>query len=502
MATEALERKVARLEAENAELADLVAAKSRRMRDMAARIAYLERRVYGPSRETISPDQLRLAFAEEEVPVPPHAHEAPDEEETRPRHERKHHPGRTPLPESLPRERIEYALADCSCQHCGAQMERIGEEVSEELEYVPASLFVREHARLKYGCKSCDQGIALAPGLERPLHKSRPGPSLLAHVIVSKYGDHLPLHRQEGILQRHGVEIPKATLCDWVRDVADQVMPLYEEMKKSVLAQDIIQSDDTPVQVQENYRSAGTKRCFLWEYRSLDGLVVFDFTSSRSRAGPSAFLADWKGKLQTDAYAGYHELHATGDVVEVGCWAHARRYFIEALDTEEKLAVPFLADIRRLYAVEAEAKGLEPAERQALRMQKSVPLLAEIGHLLEAVEEQTLPQSGIGKAIRYARSNWTALNRYVEDGRLEIDNNACERQMRAVAVGRKNWLFAGSKDGGRRAAVLYSVLQSAKAAGVEPFAYLRDVLERIGTTPNDRVGDLLPARWKAAHEKH
>lgn len=500
MATGALLRKVERLEAQNAELTDLVDAKSRRMRDMVARIEYLERRVYGPSRETISPDQLRLAFAEEEVPVPPHAHEAPDEEETRPREERKKHPGRTPLPDSLPRERIEYALADCSCQHCGAQMERIGEEVSEELEYVPASLLVREHARLKYGCKSCDQGIALAPGPARPLHKSRPGPGLLAHVIVSKYGDHLPLHRQEGILQRHGVEIPKATLCNWVRDVADQVMPLYDAMKKSVLAQDIIQSDDTPVQVQENYRSAGTKRCFLWEYRSLDGLVVFDFTSSRSRAGPSAFLAGWKGKLQTDAYAGYNELHATGDVVEVGCWAHARRYFFEALGTEEKLAMPFLVDIRRLYAVEAEAKGMKPAERHALRAQKSVPLLAEMAQLLEAGEERTLPQSGVGKAIRYTRSNWTALNRYVEDGRLEIDNNACERQMRAVAVGRKNWLFAGSKDGGRRAAVLYSVLQSAKAAGVEPFAYLRDVLERIGTMPVDRVGELLPARWKAARE--
>jgi len=319
-------------------------------------------------------------------------------------------------------------------------------------------------------------------------------------VIVSKYGDHLPLHRQEGILKRHGVEIPKATLCDWVRDVADEVMPLYDAMKQGVLAQDIIQSDDTPVQVQENYRSGGSKRCFLWEYRGLDGLVVFDFTSTRSRAGPSSFLAGWKGKLQADAYAGYHEIYATGDVVEVGCWAHARRYFVEALNTEEKLAVPFLADIRRLYAVEAEAKDMKPGERQALRAQKSVPLLTEIGYLLEAGQEQTLPQSDVGKAIRYARSNWAALNRYVEDGRLEIDNNACERQMRAVAVGRKNWLFAGSKDGGRRAAVLYSVLQSAKAAGVEPFAYLRDVLERIGTMPADRVVDLLPANWKAARD--
>jgi len=496
-----LQQKVERLEARNAELSDLVDAKSRRIRDMAARIDYLEKRVYGPRRETISPDQLRLAFAEEEVPVPPHAHEAPDEEETRPRQERKKHPGRTPLPDSLPRERIEYALADCACQHCGAAMERIGEEVSEELEYVPASLFVREHARLKYGCKSCDQGIALAPGPARPLHKSRPGPGLLAHVIVSKYGDHLPLHRQEGILQRHGVEIPKATLCDWVRDVADQVMPLYDAMKKGVLAQDIIQSDDTPVQVQENYRSGGSKRCFLWEYRGLDGVVVFDFTTSRSRAGPSAFLAGWKGKLQADAYGGYHELYATGNVVEVGCWAHARRSFFEALDTEPDLAVPFLADIRRLYAVESEARGRTPEERQVLRAEKSVPLLAEIAELLDACQELTLPQSGVGKAIRYARSNWVALNRYVEDGRLEIDNNACERQMRAVAVGRKNWLFAGSKDGGRRAAVLYSVLQSAKAAGVEPFAYLRDVLERIGTTPKDRVVDLLPANWKAEHER-
>jgi len=255
------------------------------------------------------------------------------------------------------------------------------------------------------------------------------------------------------------------------------------------------------VQVQENYRSGGSKRCFLWEYRGLDGLVVFDFTSTRSRAGPTAFLAGWKGKLQADAYAGYHELYATGDVVEVGCWAHARRYFFEVLDAEPELAVPFLADIRRLYAVEAEAKGMNPEERQALRAQKSVPLLGEIAERLAACQERTLPQSGIGKAMRYARSNWAALNRYVEDGRLEMDNNACERQMRAVAVGRKNWLFAGSKDGGRRAAVLYSVLQSAKAAGVEPFAYLRDVLERIGTIPSEQIAELLPAQWKAARER-
>ena len=456
----------------------------------------LLRRRYGRKGEKADRDQLSL-FAEDApgraLVVAPEV-ERPPTETTKPTGH-----GRRPLPASLPRERVVHDVApeDRACPECGEPRRKIGEEVREQLEYVPASLIVLEHVRPKYACASCAAHVAIAERLPEPIEKGLPGDGLLAHVVTSKFADHLPLYRLEGIFRRHGVELARATMCDWTAACAGLLEPIVAAMTRRVLASRVIGTDDTPVKVQD-HGGPGVRTGRLWAYLGDRDhpFVVYDYTPDRSRDGPERFLKGYRaGYLQSDAYAGYDGLHARG-LIEVGCWAHARRKFHEARasDPERSHAAP--AWIGRLYAVEREAKeGLWDDDRvMAARRERSGPLLESLRSWLEGEAPKVLPRSPVGEAIAYARSNGAALGRYLESPYLSIDNNAVEQAIRPIAVGRKNWLHLGSDRGGRTAATLLSLVQSCKRLGNEPFAYLRDVLGRVSTHPASRIDDLLPDR--------
>ncbi len=467
-------------------------------------VEQLLRARYGQRADRIDPAQL-LLFAQELLETGSVAalEETPEEPETTtPRRKRKGH-GRNPLPESLPRTRVEHDLSpeEKVCGHCGEDLTRIGEEISEQLEYVPASLIVIEHARLKYACKECEETVALADKPSQPIEKGRAGPGLLAHTIVSKYADHLPLARQEGILRRHGVDISRKTTCGWMMACADLLRPLYDRMKNEILSSKVIHTDDTTTPVRDPDRTK-TRTGRVWTYiGDVDHpYTVFDYTPTRKRDGPMEFLAGYQGYLQADAYAGYDAIYAPGDVIEVACWAHTRRKFIEAQKSDTKRAAIAVAYIKKLYAVESEAKELDAQKRCALRRERSAPLLADLGVWLKEEQQRVLPKSPIGQAIGYALNNWEALNRYVEHGFLNIDNNTAERALRSIAVGRKNWMFYGSDRGGRAASVLCSFTATCKSLDIDPFAYLRDILTRIADHPYKHIDELLPDKWRKAKQ--
>lgn len=355
----------------------------------------------------------------------------------------------------------------------------------------------------KYVCPRCRDGIASAARPDAPIDKGLPGPGLLAHVAVSKYADHLPLNRQEKIFRRHGVTLHRSTLCDWMRSVADLVRPLVDVLRTEILKSRLIQTDDTPVDVLDrDLGKKSTKTGRLWVYRgdAEHPFVVFDYTPNRNRAGPRTWLGDYQGFLQCDAYAGYDELfRQNSELIEVGCWAHARRYFFEAKESEPVRARLALLTIGKLYDVErragehdqqrlAESLPIDPDHRLALRRTESRSVIDEFHQQLLAWQRDVLPQSPFGKAVQYALNQWAALCRYLDDGVRPIDNNASERDLRGVALGRKNWLFCGSDRGGHTAATILSLTTTCQRHGVEPFGYLRDLFTRWPTLPRDNSG--------------
>jgi transposase len=475
----------------------------------------LLRRIYGRKSEKLDPNQL-LLFAREILE--PAAVEPPGTETAAPAGEpaptdtaapeakpagatapQKNGHGRKPLPANLPRQRIVHDVApeQRTCPDCGAQRCCIGEEVREQLDYIPASVIVVEHVRPKYACPDCQAHVVIAERLPEPIEKGRPGPGLLAYVITSKYADHLPLYRLEGIFRRQGVALSRQTMCDWMAVCAELLEPIYKEMHRRVLRSNVIGTDDTRVPVQDP--SLGkTRTGRLWLYRG-DGdhrYLVFDYTPDRSREGPERVLKGYQGYLQADAYSAYDRLYADKTIIEVGCWAHARRKFYEARTSDPPRAHRALAYVKGLYDVEEEAKDLDDAARWAVRQERSRPILDRIHAWLKEQELAVLPKSPMGEAIGYALNHWEALERYLEAGFLPIDNNAVENGERTVALGRKNWLFVGSDKGGRTAAILISLTATCKALGIDPWAYLRDVLERISTHPFSRLAELLPDQWK------
>jgi transposase len=462
-------------------------------------LALFRRYLYGRRSEQLDPAQLMLEFASWLTAMnaaPPASDAAPPAARPRAGH------GRTPLPGFLPRRRVEHALpeAQCTCPECGARLVQIGEETSEQLDYQPASLFVTEHVRGKYACKTCEGHVVTTAMPAQPIDKGRPGPGLLAQVITAKYADHVPLNRQAEIFARHRVTLARQTLCDWVAEGAALLEPLYRDLLENVLASKVIHTDDTPVPVQDRDRRQ-TRDGRLWVYvgDASPPDIVYDYTATRSRAGPLAVLGAFRGYLQADAYAGYDALYATGRVVEVGCWAHARRHFWDAKAADEARALLALGFIQQLYRVEAEAKDLDAAARGALRQAQAGPVLERFKRWLDEQADGVLPRSPIGEAVHYARAQWPALTRYVEDGDLTIDNNASERALRRVCTGRKNWLFCGSDEGGTRTAILYSIVATCKAHAIDVWAYLKDVLERIPMHPDRRRAELLPRNWAGAH---
>ena len=484
--------------------------KERRLQQVQHMLEQLLRHRYGPKRERVDENQLFLFAAEivnagaDNAPASGNA-DSEQQADAAPQRKRKRQGhGRKPLPESLERRRVVYDLdeGERQCPQCQGELHHIGEEVSERLEYVPASFHVIQEACQKYGCgQGCTVVTAEKP--MPPIDKGLLGPGLLAQVVVSKYGDHLPLYRQEGIYQRHGVELSRKTMCGWMRQCAELVSPLFERMKERALSSKVMQTDDTPVAVLDPALPR-TRTGRIWTYVANDEhpYTVYDYTPNRSRAGPEAFLEPFRGYLQADAYAGYDQLYKDPErsVVEVACWAHARRKFYEAQSSDVMRSTVLLAYIRLLYDVEREARDrkLSAEDRRALRQTKSRPILDDIKMYLEAEREQVLPKSPIGQAIAYALSNWEALVRYTEDGELEIDNNGAERSLRGVAVGRKNWMFYGSDNGGRTAAVLTSLVATCKRLRIDPFTYLRDIFGRISAHPINQLDELLPDQWLAA----
>ena len=407
-------------------------------------------------------------------------------------------PARKPLPEHLPREAIVHAPA-CQCLECGAPMKKIGEDVSEILERVPEHFKVIRHVRPKLACTKCD-AITQVAAPSRPIARGLAGPGLLAHVLVSKYADHLPLYRQSQIYAREGVELDRSTLADWVGSASALLNPLVQALGKYVLAAEKLHADDTPVPVLEPGRGS-TKTGRLWTYVRDDrpagsealAAVWFQYSPDRKGERPQAHLKPFRGVLQADGYAGFDRLYEDGKIVEAACWAHVRRKFYDIHEANKSpIAAEALGRIGELYGIEAEIRGKPPDERRDVRQARAGPLLDELQGWLSTTLTKLSGKSELTLAIRYALSRWPALLRYRDDGRLEIDNNAAERSLRAVALGRKNYLFCGSDGGGERAAAIYSLIGTAKLNGLNPEDYLRTVLEQIADHPINQIDQLLP----------
>jgi transposase len=414
-------------------------------------------------------------------------------------------PVRRPLPEHLPREMREILPKQTVCPDCGGQLKPLGEAVSEILEWVPASFKVIRQVRPKLACGRCDK-IVQAEAPSRPIARGLAGPGLLAHVLVSKYCHHLPLYRQEEMYEREGVELDRATLADWVGGASGLLQPLVEALRRHVIGATKLHADDTPVPVLAPGLGK-TKLGRLWTYVRDDRpagdktppAVWFAYTPDRKGEHPRAHLSSFAGTLQADAYAGFDQLYESGCIQEAACWAHVRRKFYDLYVAHKSpVGQEALRRIGELYAIEDNIRGRQPEERRRVRNERSRPLVESLKQWLEETLVKLSKKSDTAQAVRYALGRWEALLRYVDDGHLEIDNNAAERALRVVALGRKNYLFAGSDRGGERAAAIYSLISTAKLNGLDPETYLRDVLSRIADHPINRIEDLLP--WNLSAE--
>ena len=487
-------------------LATALAETNAQLESLKAQIANLRRAQFGVSSEQLA-GQAELFAEAVSLALP----EAKTETISYERAKR----GRPALPKDLPRVRVDYDLSEAEKAPFEA-LERIGEETSETLDYIPAKLRVIEHVRAKYAALRKDDGgrtVVTASMPPAPLPKSNASPNLLAHVLVSKYADHLPLNRIEGIFRRHGVELARSTLCDWVLGSTELQQPLYAALRAHMLAAPKIHADDTLLPLCEHGRGRMVQ-ARLWAYLGAGSVyeaqsgawiehpaaALFEFTDDRRGEHVQRMLRNYRGYLQADAYAGFNALYQTGRIVEVGCWAHARRKFFEIAQAAPKdtrtTAHEALDWIGRLYRIETDVRDKPPNEKCQVRQDQALPVLGEFRSWLDAALHAVLPRSPTAGAIGYALQNWAALTRYTEAGILDIDNNACERQIRPVAVGRKNWLFAGSDRGGRAAATAFSLIATCKLHRVEPFAYLADILRRLPSHPINRVAELLPFRWQ------
>ncbi len=407
---------------------------------------------------------------------------------------------RTPLPPHLPRDVQFHLPADAqACFRCGAAMKRLGEDVAEQLEYVPARFKVIRHIRPKYACSCCDH-IAQAAAPTRPIARGLVGPSLLAHILVAKYCDHLPLYRQSVMYAREGLTLERATMAEWVGAASSLLAPLVGAIGQHVMAASKLHADDTPVPVLSPGRGK-TKTGRLWVYvrddRPAAGTaapaVWFAYTENRKGEHPQRHLARYCGILQADAYGGYQALYDTGRVVEAACWAHARRKFYELHQARPSvITAEALRRIAQLYAIESKIRGRPPDERRGIRQAEARPLLDALQTWLCRTMEALSRKSDTTAAILYALNRWKALVRYCDDGIIEIDNSAAERALRGVALGRKNYLFAGADSGGERAAAIYSLVETAKLNGLDPERYLRQVLDGIADHPINRIEELLP----------
>lgn len=447
------------------QLVEINERQEKKVEGLTYQVEYLKRQLFGRKSEKIDPDQLQLGFQGEEATTPPPAEEAPPGDLPEEPEKARNGHGRRKAPASLPREKIEYRLdeADRKCCECGSTMNEFGMDSSEQVEFKPQILFIKEHVRYKYACRCDLSTVKMADIPQRPIEKGVAGVGLLAYILVSKFCDHLPLHRLEKMFGRYGFEIPRSTLCDWNKASIDLLEPIYKAGKEEVLESAVINTDDTTTKVQGKQKGTSyTGRFWTYVGDKDHPLILYDFTQNRKKEGPALFLSNYKGYLQADAYSGYDSLFESGEVVEVGCFAHARRKFFDAQSTAALPAGVALSYVQRLYEIETRAKELDPREREDLREAESQPILKEFKEWLDIQATKALPKSPIGDAIGYALNHWRALTRYTTDGRLSIDNNAAERALRSICIGRKNWLFMGNHEGGRRAAIIFSLVESCK----------------------------------------
>ena len=475
----------------------LVIAKDLQIEKLRVSLARLKKLQFGHSSEKLAREIAQLELALEDLeetsasvrPVPKRNDVLHDK------------PFRRPLPEHLPRETILHEPAQV-CPDCGGAMRLLAEDVTEVLELVPARFKVVRHVRPKLTCRDCER-IVQAPLPSLPIERGRPGPGLLAHVLVSKYCDHLPLYRQSEIYSRDGIELARSTLADWVGAASALLNPLTEALARHVLSGETLHADDTPVPVLDPGRGR-TKTGRLWTYvrderghgSTIAPAVLFRYSPDRKGERPRAHLKAFKGVLHADGYAGFDGLYEKGTIVEAACWAHVRRKFHDVMTAgSSPIAEEALLRIGALYAIEDEIRGKPASERAIARGARAGPLLDDLKAWLTATKAKLSAKSELAQAMRYALTRWHALTRYLADGRIEIDNNPAERALRAVALGRKNWLFAGSDAGGERAAAIYSLIGTAKLNGHDPQAYLADILARIADHPINRIDELLPWNW-------
>ena len=491
---------------------DVLQYSQQELKNKAVRIEHLEHQLsvlrnwrFGRSSEKFNKDQLSLWQSELEADQAELERALEHEQsavvdQASPRKE-KAKPKRNPLPAHLPREHHQHDLAACGT--CGGSLTEMGEEIVEQLDYRPASFFVRRHSKKKYACGSCETAVT-APLPPQPIDKGLPGCGLIAHIITAKFCDHQPLYRQSEAYAREQVPLPRSTMGGWLGQSGWLLKPIVNAMKQELLGEAVLHTDDTIVPVLEPGRGS-TRDGRLWVYlrdkRFGKPCAVYDFTPTRNKDGPLAWLKNFKGHLQADEYPGYESLYTSGKVIPVSCWSHARRKFTDIEKAgHSPIARQAILRIGELFAIESRLDDADEqvsfAQRQLVRQQQAVP---KLNALKQWLDEQLLglsPKSKLATAIAYLTKRWDCFTRYTQDGRLHMHNNPAENAVRGVVLGRKNYLFAGSDQGGERAAVFYSLIETCKLNGVNPYAYLADVLSRLPTHPANRIEELIPYNWK------
>ena len=467
---------------------------------------------YGPGSEKLS--NLQLELLDEEPAVSRDEVQAESEREpvapppaTSGKKQRAPHPGRQTLPAHLPRVEkvVACAPSQCVCTCCGGETTVIGYETSEVLDVKPVEYFVELTKREKRACKKCEeQGVVAAPLAARIIDKSLVSDRVIIDTLVRKYADHCPLYRQSSILKRDtGIEISRGTMCGWIMRVGDLLIPVAGAMRRELLAGSYIQADETPVDVQTHDGRGTNHQAYLWQYGTPAGATVFDFRMSRGREGPAHFLDKFEGILQTDAYVAYDRGVGGVNIVHAGCWAHARRRFVDAvkLNKQDVASIRAVELMDELFAIDAQARddNMDHARRHALRQQTTPPLLEQIRNHILAMSKTVLPKSAAGQASSYALAIWTRLTRFLDYPELELSNNLAENSMRPIALGRSNWIHIGSEDAGPRIAAIFTVVETCRRLNLPVRDYLADILPGLANTPLQRIAELTPAAWAARH---
>ena len=467
----------------------------------------LTQKQFSPSSEKYNPNQAELVFDEAENPE---VFDAENEDTksvdviTVPEHQRKK-TGRTKIPEHLPRVEVVYDLddADKFCEHDGHALHKIGEEVSEQLEIIPATVQVKRTVRIKYGCRQCDQGIKTAVAPKQPIPKSLSSPSLLAGIATNKYQDGLPLYRQQAMLKRIGLDLPRATLANWMIQCATLLTPLINLLRDRLFESQLIHMDETPIQVLKEPDKPATSKSYMWLQCSGEHdhpVVLYDYSPTRSGQVPIDLLNGYSGLLQTDGYAGYHGVTDDNEINLIGCWAHARRKFDVVIKANKGLkgakkskAERAMSDIRQLYRIEKKLKGKTPEEAHTLRQEKAKPIIEKLKIWLQETKPGIPPTSLMGKALTYLDNQWPYLTAYLDYGAAAIDNNKAERAIRPFVIGRKNWLFANSVKGAKASSTLYSIVETAKANNIEPWHYFNHIFKELPNASTvEEIEALLP----------